>query len=128
MKRIVWLGAMLALLAAGCGKPSSNQTYSLQKTRQCLSAAGVRLGGHLDFVATTATGGATKAHLHGGNSVTVVFGRTSEDAGNIADAYDRFHGANVGISDVLRQQGNAVMLWHAHPSDKDLATITNCLK
>jgi hypothetical protein len=34
----------------------------------------------------------------------------------------------VGIDDVLRQQGNAVMLWHQHPSDADLATITDCLK
>ena len=32
------------------------------------------------------------------------------------------------IDDVLRRQGNAVMLWHVHPGDKDLATVTGCLK
>jgi hypothetical protein len=34
----------------------------------------------------------------------------------------------VGIDDVLRQQQNAVMLWHEHPSDADLSEITGCLK
>jgi hypothetical protein len=29
---------------------------------------------------------------------------------------------------VLRQDRNAVMLWHEHPSDADLATISGCLK
>jgi DNA repair protein RadC len=34
----------------------------------------------------------------------------------------------AGIDDVLRTNGNAVMLWHAHPSDADLALIQGCLK
>ena len=50
------------------------------------------------------------------------------DADNIDQAYRRFHAKNVGIDDVLREQGNAVMLWHAHPADADLARITGCLK
>jgi phage terminase large subunit-like protein len=92
-----------------------------------LTADGIRLGGGLDFVATTATGGALRAHL-ADNDVTVVFGATTADADNINQAYHRFHSQNVGIDDVLRQQGNVVMLWHQHPSDADAARITACLE
>jgi DNA repair protein RadC len=60
--------------------------------------------------------------------VTMVFGETLVDADNINEAYHRFRSKNVGIDDVLRQQQNAVMLWHEHPSDADLSTITDCLK
>ena len=81
----------------------------------------------VDFVASTALGGAFVAHLTD-NFVTVSFGKTADDANNIADAYRRFSAANVGVEDVLRQQGNAVMLWHVHPSDADAATVTGCLK
>jgi hypothetical protein len=124
--KLVALLAVLGLLACGCGSSSGN-LYSLDKTKACLSKDGVRLGGPLDFVATTATGGAVQAHL-GTNYVTLVFGDTVEKADNINQAYHRFHAKNVGIDDVLRQQGNAVMLWHAHPSDANVARVTACLK
>jgi hypothetical protein len=29
---------------------------------------------------------------------------------------------------VLRRQGNALMLWHVHPQDTDIETITGCLR
>jgi microcystin-dependent protein len=120
-------GALLVLLGSGCGGSGGSTVYSLPKTRTCLRANHVKVGGPLDFVATTATGGALKARLPS-NSVTIVFGATAADADNIDQAYRQFHAANVGIEDVLRQQGNAVMLWHAHPADTDLATIADCLK
>ena len=112
-------------MLAGCGK--STPTYTLAKTSTCLRTNGVVLGGQLDFVATTATGGAVRARLRD-NGVTVVFGETIGDSDNIDAAYRRFHSTNVGIDDVLRRQGNAVMLWRAHPSDQDLALVTGCLK
>jgi hypothetical protein len=119
------LAVAAALLLAGCGK--NTPTYSLEKTSDCLTGKGVRLGGPLDFVATTATGGAVRAHLPN-NALTLVFGLTPDDADNIDAAYRRFHASNVGIDDVLRQQNNAVMLWQAHPADADLALVTGCLK
>jgi hypothetical protein len=128
VKRTLFVGAVMVVLLAGCGKPSSSTSYSLRKTTRCLEAHHVRLGGQLDFVATTATGGATKAHLADGNFVTIVFGATLDDANNIAQAYQRFHGKNVGVADILRQDQNAVMLWHEHPSDTDLGSVTGCLK
>jgi hypothetical protein len=123
---MVLLAAVLATLAAGCGG-SSSHTYSLDKTSACLKTKPVRLGGPLDFVASTATGGAVKIHT-GSNFLTLVFGKTVDDANNIADAYRRFAARNVGINDVLVQDQNAVMLWHNHWSQPDLDLITGCLK
>jgi len=123
--RVFILAVAAAVLLAGCGK--NTPSYSLGKTSDCLTGKGVRLGGPLDFVATTATGGAVRAHLPH-NALTLVFGLTPSDADNIDAAYRRFHASNVGIDDVLRQQNNAVMLWQAHPADDDLALVTGCLK
>lgn len=125
MKTVVCLVAV-ATLAVSCGGQGA-KLYSRDKTRACLTSDGVRLGGGLDFVATTSTGGAFRAHF-AHNDVTVVFGATTADADNINQAYHRFHSQNVGIDDVLRQQGNAVMLWHQHPSDDDLGRVVACLK
>jgi hypothetical protein len=125
VRRIALAGLLAVALLAGCGKDSP--TYTLAKSSACLRSNGVALGGPLDFVATTATGGAVRAHLRD-NALTLVFGLTQDDADNIDAAYRRFHATNVGINDVLRRQGNAVMLWQEHPSDSDLAIVTGCLK
>ncbi len=114
---------MVAFLAAGCGKPGS---YSADKSRACLAKT-ARVSGPRDFVASTATGGAFVARLTG-NFVTVAFGDTLTDADNINEAYHRFSGENVGVDDVLRQNRNAVMLWHEHPSDAEVAVVQGCLK
>jgi hypothetical protein len=119
--------AALVLLVAGCGKPKE-KLYAEQPTASCLQQAGVQVGavGGDDFVASSATGGALHATLKH-NQVTVSFGETVVDADNIDQAYRRFHAKNVGIDDVLRTQGNAVMLWHQHPTDADISTVTGCL-
>ena len=118
---------VLALLVAGCGGSSAPSFYTAAKTRACLRDAKARVGPATDFVASTATGGSLKARLTD-NFVTIAFGATQSDADNIQAAYTRFAAKNVGVSDVLRQQSNAVMLWHEHPSDADLALVTGCLK
>lgn len=129
MVRLLSIVFPLALVGvlAGCGNSHTAATtiYDKAKTQACL-AKHARIGGPLDFVASTATGGAFRATL-GGNFVTVVFGQTLADAANIDQAYVHFAGKNVGVADVLRQQGNAVMLWHAHPSDADLNRVQGCL-
>jgi hypothetical protein len=127
VKRVL-LALALAFAASACGK-SSEPLYSAQATSACLTKAGFHptpVTGTSDFVAQSATGGAFQVKL-AGNRVTVSFGETLGDADNIDQAYHRFRSANVGIEDVLRRQGNAVMLWHVHPQDADIATITDCL-
>ena len=116
----------LGFVVAGCG---SSKDYSLADTRACLEARGVQIGGDLDFVASTATGGAFVAKL-GDNSVKVVFGETESDAEQIELAYDHFAFENVkaDLPDVLRRYKNTVTLWHEHPQESDLALVTGCLE
>src|SRR5262245_20955461 len=128
MRRVAPLTMVLIAFAlAGCG--SSTKSYSLEDTKACLKARGARIGGKLDFVASTATGGAFVAVL-GDNSVRVVFGETMDDAEQIELAYDHFARPNVkpGLAYPLRRQDNTVMLWKKHPQDSDLALVTGCLK
>ena len=56
------------------------------------------------------------------------YGITKLACEHLADAYRRFHAKNVGIEDVLRQDNNAVMLWHFHPLDASTTLIGGCLK
>ena len=117
---------LLVVALAACG--GGTKTYTDSKTRSCLVAHGAKIvTANDDIVAETATGGAFRARLPD-NFVTVVFGATVADADNINDAYHRFKGKNVGIDDVLNQQGNVLMLWHLHPQDVDLNFVTACLK
>jgi len=119
---------LLALGAAGCGGSTS---YTLEKTRTCLTDRGVSIGPvpKADIVGASATGGSFAAAL-GDNSVKVVFGETEGDAEQIEGAYERFAFSNVkaGLADVLRRDKNAVMLWQKHPQDSDLSLVTGCLK
>lgn len=104
--------------------------YTRAATKQCVET---KLGIHSfpslgdDFVASTASGGALRIRL-ADNAVTLLFGQSADEASNLADAYRRFHAKNVGVEDILRTQGNAVMLWQLHPSTVDESKISNCLK
>jgi hypothetical protein len=126
--RILGICVAVALLAAGCGKPGP-KTYSATKTRACLADAHVRVGAAPagDFIASTALGGSFGVTFPD-NAVTVSFGSNPSNAQSLDNAYRQVHAKNVGVDDVLRMQGNAVMLWHAHPSDANLATLQDCLK
>jgi hypothetical protein len=118
-----------AVLLSGCGA-AGTPIYTKAATEACLRSAALQprpVTETADFVANSATGGAFVVQLVD-NRVTVSFGETDADADNIDQAYRRFKANNVGINDVLRRQGNALMLWHVHPQDTDLATITGCLK
>ena len=126
MKRIIVTGALCAALLAGCGG-SSSHLYTLAKATACLKQQPVRLGGQLDFVASTAIGGAVKVHTKD-NFLTLVFGSSVSDGDNIAAAYRRFAAKNVGVDDVLHQDENAVMLWHIHWDQADFDLVTNCLR
>ena len=116
----------IVLLAAGCG---GSTTYTLPRSKSCLQQRGVKIGGPLDFVANTATGGAFRANLSD-NWVTIAFGDNVKSGVDIENAYTRFALPNVraGLADVLRRYNNAVTLWHQHPSDSDLSLVVGCLR
>ena len=128
MARLALVGALIVLVAAGCGGGSSQ--YTADKTRQCLSSEDARISTPSgDFVASTATGGAFVANL-GDNWVTVSFGDQENDAKDLQIGYQRVAGSNVreNITDVLSRYHNAVLLWHKHPASADLALVTGCLE
>ena len=85
------VGVAIVLTLAACG---GQTTYASDRTKTCLTERGVRVGGKLDFVAGTATGGAFLAHL-GDNYVTVAFGSTLKNGTDIETAYTRFALPNV---------------------------------
>jgi hypothetical protein len=120
--------AGLLLVLSACGGGGGAKTYTLASTKSCLVKKGARLGGKLDFVAETATGGALISRLSD-NFVTIAFGQTLTDGQQLELAYERFAFQNVrsGLADILRRYGNAVTLWHAHPSDSDLSLVVGCL-
>ena len=46
----------------------------------------------------------------------------------IEQAYRRFAGKNIGLSDVLMRDRNVVLVWAGKPSEEDLERITGCLE
>ena len=128
MARVLGICLAVVLLAAACGPPGP-KTYNLAKSRACLVGKNVHVTNApvADFIASTALGGAFHARVTG-NAVTVSFGSNPANGQSLDDAYRSARAHNVGIDDVLRMQGNAVMLWHQHPTDAQLSLITGCLK
>jgi len=120
------VAAILVLAAAACG---GSTTYGLARSKTCLQQRGVSIGGPLDFVASTATGGAFRANLSD-NWVVLAFGDNVGSGKDIENAYARFARQNVrqGLPDVLRRYNNAVTLWHQHPNDSDLSLVVGCLR
>ena len=126
--------SLLALLAAlflafaGCGGGGGPSSYTLEQTRACLGKQeGVKLSQKVDFVASTALGGAVSVLLER-NEVTISFALDEQEVARLDAAYRRFKGKNIGIDDVLRPKQNAVLLWKAHPSDEEIDTVDGCLK
>ena len=120
------VAAALVLAAAACG---GSTDYQLSRSKTCLAQRGVKIGGPLDFVANTATGGAFRANLSD-NWVVIAFGDNLKSGKDIENAYTRFALPNVraGLADVLRRYNNAVTLWHQHPNDSDLSLVVGCLR
>ena len=129
MRHVIVIAFLVPLLAAACGPPGPKK-YDEAKTRACIVALPLRVSAPpaSDFVANTALGGSFRARFHDKNWVTVSFGETIDNATTLDNAYRNVAAKNVGLEDVLRTNGNAVMLWHAHPSDADLALLQGCLK
>jgi hypothetical protein len=114
-----------SVFVAGCGSPA---TYDVDKTRACLAKqSGVAVSAKVDFVASTALGGAISVKLLG-NKVTLSFANDRQEAERIVRAYQRFKGRNIGLEDVLRPTHNVIVLWALHPSETASETIHDCLK
>jgi hypothetical protein len=116
---------VLVLAAAGCG---GSTTYSEAKSRACLRDAGLKVKSPAasNVVASAAEGGAFVVRFPK-NLVVVSFGLDRNGAERIVRGFQRFHGANIGLPDVLHAQHNAVLLWAVHPQDEYVKVIEGCL-
>ena len=121
-----------ASVAAGCGGSGPNaepSRYELAPSRACLQQAGVDVSTRgLDFVATTALGGAMRVRLATDNFVDVSFGEDEAEAERIESAYRRFAGKSIPVDDVILRTKNVVMVWNAPPSAEELDSLTGCLQ
>jgi myo-inositol-hexaphosphate 3-phosphohydrolase len=112
--------------AAGCG--GGSKTYSEAKSRSCVKDAGLKVTNPAasNVVASAAEGGAFVVRFPS-NLVVVSFGLDRDGAERIVRGFQRFHGQNIGLTDVLHAKHNAVLLWAAHPQDEYLKVIEGCL-
>ena len=128
------LAAAVALTAllAGCGGSGGDEpsSYALAPTRACLqSEDGVTVNSKdVDFVASTALGGAMRVKVSPQNFVVMAFGDDEAEAERIEEAYRDFAGKRIPIDDVLERRKNLVLVWNAPPTGEDEAALSNCLK
>jgi hypothetical protein len=128
LRLVPGLAALLSVVvAAGCGGARKPATPA--KTVACLHEQGVKTTPRLgnDFVASAAPDGAFRADL-GQNEVTISFAEDDAGAEQIANAYRRFRGQNIGIESVLRIDRNVVLLWKETPTPGDEGVAEACLK
>jgi hypothetical protein len=122
---------LTALLLAGCssGEPS---TFKSEQTAKCLRGKGYLVttdDAKVGVVAANAPNGGLLAK-EPGNALTIAFGQNSDDAIQIAAAFKRFAPKKLRphITDVLRTQKNAVLLWTVTPPQQELNKVDACLK
>jgi len=119
--------AAAVLVGAGCG---GTKHYALDASRDCLrkeSGLRVRPAPASDFIASTAIGGAMNVRFDD-NQVTLAFSQDSDQADNIAKAYRRFRGKDIGIESALEEVANVVMVWAITPNPQQKGLIHGCLK
>ena len=125
---IAAVAAGAALAVAGCGGEDEPTVFRLQPTLECLRDDDIpATTERLDFVATTAAGGALRAPL-GLNEFVIVFGNNRREAVALEDAYERFGKERPGVQDRLVRVRNIVMVWAGPPSPEELERVSGCLE
>lgn len=130
MRRVLVLVA-LALLVAGCGDTEPS-VYKAEPTANCLRKEAHRVTTDrtkIGVVAANAPNGGLRA-FKPGNALTIAFGENSDDALGIERAFRRFAPKKLkpNISDVMRTQKNAVLLWTVTPPLEEMNQVFACLK
>ena len=121
----------VALLLAGCGG-SEPDAYKAGPTADCLRDRGDRVTtdpARLGVVEKNAAHGGLVA-FQPGNAVRIAFGSDSDDALGIERGFRRFVPDRVrpNITDVMRTQKNAVLLWTVTPPLDEMNEVFGCLK
>jgi hypothetical protein len=130
MRGVAFL-ACAGLLLAGCADTEAS-VYKAGPTASCLRKAGYRVTtdrADLGVVENNAENGGLIA-FEPGNAVRVAFGANSDDALGIEAGFRRFVSKKVRphITDIMRTQKNAVLLWTVTPPIEELNKVFDCLK
>jgi hypothetical protein len=123
---------LLALLAAGCGA-RADETFTAQGTVGCLRDNGftqvTRAPEKIGLIAAFAVNGGLKAHDPEGNVFWIAFAADEEDAKSTQAAVKNqaspFY--KKRIDDIMRADGNAVMVWTTAPSQEQINAVEACL-
>jgi hypothetical protein len=127
----VFILLVVALLPTGCGGAEPD-TYKAEPTAECLRDEGYRATTDRQKLgvveANTANGGLLASKP--GNALRIAFGSSSDDALGIERGYRRFVSKKLRphISDVMRTQKNAVLLWTVTPPLEEMNQVFACLK
>ena len=130
--RYVPVLAVLALLAAGCGARSSTP-FTAKGTLGCLKAKqftdATTNPAKLPFIAQFAANGGIEATSPNGNRVTIAFTDSEATVPSTEKAF-KLHaprGLRSHISDVMRSNRNAVIVWTTTPASDDESKLEGCL-
>ena len=120
-----------ALLFAGCGGAEPD-AYKAGPSAECLREHDYRVTtdpAKLGVVEKNSENGGLIA-FHPGNAVRIAFGSDSDDALGIERGFRRFAPKKLrpDITDVMRTQKNAVLLWTVTPPQEEQDEVFGCLK
>jgi hypothetical protein len=124
---------LFAVLAAGCGARSStpftaSASVGCLKTKQFthVSTNPAKVG----FIAGFAANGGIIATSPAANVVTIAFTDSADSVASTEQAFRRHAPASLRphMSDVMRVNRNAVIVWTTTPSGGDESTVEGCLK
>jgi hypothetical protein len=129
----------LAVVAAGCGSAgvaggSGGAVYGARPTVACLRTKGFNhpttAKSQIGVIAAFATHGGLRAAAPSGNVVTIAFTEGPDGVAATERAYRRFAQGvyKHHIRDVMRAQGNAVLVWTKTPGDGELNDALGCLR
>jgi hypothetical protein len=121
---------LLAVAAAGCNTEPA--VYKAEPTAKCLRGHGYRVTtdpAGLGVVERNAANGGLIA-FHPGNAVRIAFAESSDAARGLEHAYRVFAPKKLRphITDVMRTQKNAVLLWTVTPPQQEMDDVFACLK
>jgi hypothetical protein len=131
MRRSLWALLLVAAFAAGCNSEPS--TYKAAPTAKCLRSklhyAVTTEPTELGIVERNAANGGLLAH-HPGNALRIAFAESSGAAPGLEHGFRVFAPKELRphISDVIRTNKNAVLLWTVTPPQEEINSVYGCLK
>jgi hypothetical protein len=133
VRRTLGLLLLVALLAGGCGVRNS-KPFTAKASAGCLESkgfTGVTMNPRkVGFIAGFAENGGLRASSPSGNAVTIAF---AADADSVASTENAFKlrapkSLRPHMSDILRTNRNAVLVWTVTPKPDELDTAMRCLR